>query len=260
MISGDLSYCDPTGLLQSPRIAESRKYQKKPKMYEKMLIPHRGLAPENTKKNTPKKFKNGPKCWAVCFGIFFVFRGQRRQPVVGNFVFFLLSLYVLGSVAGPQDRNSFCIYQSERGKHPHQSASAEMVLKSYVCQVRKNSLNIKFLGGIFLGHPGPRRRDIPDKNFMQVAFFCCFRQGVAGMFRDLGRDVPDLEKLSDSVKRHLSVVNLKFDFISDGGCTREEQIALSLQRHLFPHGGREPKAFWICFPTLPPILNISFNF
>ena len=62
-------------------------------------------------------------------------------------------------------------------------------------QVRKNSLNIKFLGGIFLGHPGPRRRDIPDKNFMQLAFFCCFRQGVAGMSRDLGRDVPDLEKL-----------------------------------------------------------------
>ena len=26
---------------------------------------------------------------------------------------------------------------------------------------------------------------------MQVAFFCCFRQGVAGMSRDLGRDVPD---------------------------------------------------------------------
>ena len=50
--------------------------------------------------------------------------------------------------------------------------------------------------------------------------------------------------LSDSVKRHLrgrhhlSVLNLKFDFISDGGCTREEQIALSLKRHLFPHGSR----------------------
>ena len=58
----------------------------------------------------------------------------------------------------------------------------------------KAALNIKFLGGIFLGHPGPRRRDIPDKNFMQVAFFCCFRQGVAGMSRDLGRDVPDVEK------------------------------------------------------------------
>ena len=62
-------------------------------------------------------------------------------------------------------------------------------------QVRKSSLNIKFLGGMFLRHPGPRRRDIPDKNFMQVAFVCCFRQGGAGMSRDLGRDVPDLEKL-----------------------------------------------------------------
>ena len=38
----------------------------------------------------------------------------------------------------------------------------------------KNSLNIKFLGGIFVGHPGPRRRDIPDKNFMQVAFSLSF--------------------------------------------------------------------------------------
>ena len=49
-------------------------------------------------------------------------------------------------------------------------------------QVRKNSPNIKFLGGIFLGHPGPRRRDISDKSFMQVAFFCCFRRS--------GQDVP----------------------------------------------------------------------
>ena len=30
---------------------------------------------------------------------------------------------------------------------------------------------------------------------MQVAFFCGFKQGVAGMSWDLGRDVPDLEKL-----------------------------------------------------------------
>ena len=64
-----------------------------------------------------------------------------------------------------------------------------------ICQERKSSLNIKFLGGIFLGHQGPRRRDIPDKNFVQVAFFCCFRQGVAGMSRGLGREVPGLEKL-----------------------------------------------------------------
>ena len=62
-------------------------------------------------------------------------------------------------------------------------------------QERKSSLNIKFLGGIFLAHQGPRRQDIPDKNFMQVAFVCCFRHGVAGMSRDLGRDVPDMEKL-----------------------------------------------------------------
>ena len=62
-------------------------------------------------------------------------------------------------------------------------------------QEGKNSLKIKFLDRIFLGHQGPRRRDIPDKNSMQVALFCCFRQGVAGMSRDLGGDVPDLEKL-----------------------------------------------------------------
>ena len=71
--------------------------------------------------------------------------------------------------------------------------------------------------------------------------------------------------LSDSVKRHLrgrhlSVLNLKFDFISDGGCTREEQIALSLKRHLFPHGGRESKAFWICFSRVRPPSEIKSNF
>ena len=71
------------------------------------------------------------------------------------------------------------------------------------CQERKSSLNINFLGGIFLGHPGPRRRDIPDKNFMQVAFFCCFRQGVAGMSRDLGRDVPGFWKKKTSCKKTL---------------------------------------------------------
>ena len=73
--------------------------------------------------------------------------------------------------------------------------------------------------------------------------------------------VAEISTFQDSVKRHLSrrhlsVLNLKFDSISDGWCTREEQIALSLKRHLFPHGDREPKAFWICFSTLPPILNI----
>ena len=74
-----------------------------------------------------------------------------------------------------------------------------------------------------------------------------------------------LQLTSDSVKRHLrgrhlSVLNLKFDFISDGGRTREEQIALSLKRHLFPHGGREPKAFWICFSRVHPPPEIKSNF
>ena len=59
---------------------------------------------------------------------------------------------------------------------------------------KKKKLKIKLLGRIFLGHQGPRRRDIADKTFMEVAFFCCIRHGVAGMSRDLGRDVPDLEK------------------------------------------------------------------
>ena len=62
-------------------------------------------------------------------------------------------------------------------------------------QEGKNSLKVKFLGRIFLGHKGPRRRDIPDKNFMQVASFFCFRQGVAGTSRDLGWDVPDWKTL-----------------------------------------------------------------
>ena len=60
--------------------------------------------------------------------------------------------------------------------------------------------------------------------------------------------------------RHLSALNLKFDFISDGRCTREEQIALSLKRHLFPHGGREPKAFWICFSRVHPPSEMKSNF
>ena len=37
----------------------------------------------------------------------------------------------------------------------------------------KKSLKIQFLGRMFLGHPGPRCRDILDKAFMRVAFFCC---------------------------------------------------------------------------------------
>ena len=96
-------------------------------------------------------------------------------------------------------------YQGRAGDHfhctvepspGHISASTNVLSEVLaVFRSKKNSLNIKLLGGMFLGHPGSRRRDIPDKNFMQVAFFCCFRHGVAGISRDLGRDVPDLERL-----------------------------------------------------------------
>ena len=74
--------------------------------------------------------------------------------------------------------------------------------------------------------------------------------------KNLREQNPFEDNESDSVKRHLSrrrhsVLNLKFDFISDGGCTREEQIALSLKRHLFRHGGRELKAFGFVFDAAP---------
>ena len=58
---------------------------------------------------------------------------------------------------------------------------------------------------MLLGHQGPRRRDTLYKNIMQVAFFCCFEQGVAGMSQDLGRDVPYLEKLhARKLRAHFS--------------------------------------------------------
>ena len=53
----------------------------------------------------------------------------------------------------------------------------------------------KVLGRIFPGHQGPRCWDIPDKKLYASGLFLFFRHGVAAMSRDLGRDVPDLEKL-----------------------------------------------------------------
>ena len=71
-------------------------------------------------------------------------------------------------------------------------------------QVDKNSLKIKFLGEIFLGHHGATRRDIPAPGpGMSWAKTLCkepfsvvleFRQGMAGS-RGLGQDVPGSEKL-----------------------------------------------------------------
>ena len=71
--------------------------------------------------------------------------------------------------------------------------------------------------------------------------------------------------ISDSVKRHLrgrhlSVLNLKFDFISDGGRTREKQIALSLKRHLFPHGGKRAQGFLDLFFAGAPTIGNKIEF
>ena len=69
------------------------------------------------------------------------------------------------------------------------------------------------MGRIFLGHQGPRHRDIPDRNLMQVAFFCGFRHGVAGISRDLGWDVLDLEKLS---ARNIGLIIRSLVFVTVG--------------------------------------------
>ena len=101
------------------------------------------------------------------------------------------SLFAMGIASSNVPATSL----QESGSHRDMQTQKKKSDSAPIVRSEKNSLNIKFLGGIFLGHPGPRRRDIPDKNFMQVALFCCFRQGVPGMSRDLGRDVLDLEKL-----------------------------------------------------------------
>ena len=75
-------------------------------------------------------------------------------------------------------------------------------------QERKSSLNIKFLGGIFLGHQEPRRRDIPDENFMQVALFCCFRQGMASISPGFGSGRPGIRKTLPLMTKLLHTVFL----------------------------------------------------
>ena len=74
--------------------------------------------------------------------------------------------------------------------------------------VPPKSQKIELLGGIVLGHQGPRRRDIPDhvpdKNFAQGALLCCFRHGMAGTSRDLGRTSWDLGAHLGHLKKHYS--------------------------------------------------------
>ena len=69
------------------------------------------------------------------------------------------------------------------------TAFLNLVLPIYG-KLQPNFISEVLMGGIFLGHcSGPRRsRDIPEKNFMQVALALLFYdQGVAGIpLRDLG--------------------------------------------------------------------------
>ena len=65
---------------------------------------------------------------------------------------------------------------------------------------------------------------------------------------------------SDSVKCRFSVLNLKFDFISDGGCTREEQIQKALGS-LPPCGNRcRFSESAICSSRVHPPSEIKSNF
>ena len=72
-------------------------------------------------------------------------------------------------------------------------------------------------------------------------------------------------KRSDSVKRHLrgrhlSDLNLKFDFISDGGCTREEQIALSLEAASIPARRQRAQGFLDLFFAGAPTIGNEIEF
>ena len=70
------------------------------------------------------------------------------------------------------------------------------------------------------------------------SFFAGFQKleralNVKGSFRGFSRRENSSGEISESVKCHfskcrLSALNLKFDFISDGGCTREKQIQKAL--------------------------------
>ena len=105
-------------------------------------------------------------------------------------------------------------------------------------QERKSSLNIKLLGGIFLRHQGPRRRDILGKNFMQVACCCCSGQGVAGISRDLGGTSRIWKNFMQDI------FGLIFRFLSDG--------SIRLIRRTVLGSSRGP-----CYQRDLPVLGIS---
>ena len=53
----------------------------------------------------------------------------------------------------------------------------------------------KVVGRDIPGTSGTQTSGYPGQKLYAGGLFCCFRHGVAGMSRDLGQDVPGLEKL-----------------------------------------------------------------
>ena len=71
----------------------------------------------------------------------------------------------------------------------------EMIFRLHTSVTQENSFRIicVIISGLMVSLTSPWH--VRDKNLMQGAFFCCFRQGMAGMSRDFGRDVQGQEKL-----------------------------------------------------------------
>ena len=94
----------------------------------------------------------------------------------------------LDKISFPFSRGKKCTSQGVENRGS--LISVPLALRECHYQERKKQQKHEVFGGMFLRHQG----HIPDKDFMQVALVCCCRHGVAGMSRELGRDVPDLEK------------------------------------------------------------------
>ena len=62
-------------------------------------------------------------------------------------------------------------------------------------QVRKKQPKHKVFGRDIPGTSGTQTSGYPGQKLYATGLFLLFRQGVAGMSRDLGGDVPELKKL-----------------------------------------------------------------
>ena len=88
---------------------------------------------------------------------------------------------------------------------------------------------------MFLEHQGPRRRDlappwdVPDKNVVQGASFCCFRGGMARISREFGSGRPDMWVLTrkmvpKSIKMPKKIIFLRSRFRTRSTTTRDRNL------------------------------------